>query len=196
MFTSELSISSWVSTNVPAKIEAEDLRFIPKTSEHARHLENLERGIIPARAGGQIKLALGKTRFTPINVNGKKDDAGLEHINSRHFHNNNNQSQFTISIEALKTFLQSLLVTKAEIIVQGVGLGTKYKREVDCGFEIGRVRINDGGYATTYIRVITDRAGNLITAFPIPISYVQPCNQIIPASSEINCFTALAPSVI
>ena len=46
--------------------------------------------------------------------------------------------------------------------------GGQYVRIVDTGNIIGNVSINDGGGETTWIKVYTDCAGNLITTYPVP----------------------------
>lgn len=43
-----------------------------------------------------------------------------------------------------------------------------YVRQVDVGQDIGTVRQSEGGGTTSKLYVQTDRAGNLITTFPIP----------------------------
>lgn len=40
-------------------------------------------------------------------------------------------------------------------------------RTVDVGYPIGTTSLNEGGAPTSTMRVYTDRAGNLITAFPV-----------------------------
>lgn len=43
----------------------------------------------------------------------------------------------------------------------------QFVRTVDVGRAIGTTTLKDGGAPTSVIRVFTDKAGNLITAFPV-----------------------------
>lgn len=43
-----------------------------------------------------------------------------------------------------------------------------YVRNVDTGSIVGKTALKYGGNDTSWIRIFTDRAGNLITTFPIP----------------------------
>lgn len=45
--------------------------------------------------------------------------------------------------------------------------GGQYVRIVDVGRPIGISSLKDGGQPTSVIKVFTDKAGNLITTFPI-----------------------------
>ena len=46
--------------------------------------------------------------------------------------------------------------------------GGQYLRIVDTGQVVGNTALKFGGEETTWIEVITDKAGNLITTYPIP----------------------------
>lgn len=46
-----------------------------------------------------------------------------------------------------------------------LGIAT-FMREVDVGFEVRTSALRNGGGPTTVLRVFTDEAGNLITAYP------------------------------
>lgn len=54
---------------------------------------------------------------------------------------------------------------KATVVEMG---GGQYKRIVDTGEIVGNTALKYGGTPTTWIEVITDRAGNLITTYPVP----------------------------
>lgn len=45
-----------------------------------------------------------------------------------------------------------------------------YRRVVDVGRTIGNTSLNHGGGSTRWIEIFTDRAGNLITTYPVPRS--------------------------
>jgi filamentous hemagglutinin len=73
---------------------------------------------------------------------------------------------FTIGEAELKTLLQSRQVVGGAVESIAVGNGFAFQRTVDVGRTIGTSSLNHGGGATSILRVITDSAGNLITAFP------------------------------
>ncbi|AWF57542.1 two partner secretion A1 domain protein [Pseudomonas aeruginosa] len=43
----------------------------------------------------------------------------------------------------------------------------QFVRTVDVGKVIGTTNLKDGGVPTSVLKILTDRAGNLITTFPI-----------------------------
>lgn len=124
--------------------------------------------ILEGRVQGQIKLARGRTRFTPLRTNGEPMSAGLDHAIAGHFGGGNKQSQFTITVDELKRILQSPIVTNTKVVQHDVGAQAKWMREVDVGKIIGTTKAGHGGLPTQKIRIFTDEAANLISAFPIP----------------------------
>lgn len=75
----------------------------------------------------------------------------------------NNRSVFSVSPEELRTILQSPTVVRSAATALGDG---QYLRTVDVGRTIGTSALSNGGGATSVVKVFTDEAGNLITAFP------------------------------
>lgn len=49
--------------------------------------------------------------------------------------------------------------------------GGQYVREVDVGQIVGNTALKFGGEETSWIKIFTDEAGNLITVYPIPAPY-------------------------
>lgn len=85
----------------------------------------------------------------------------------RHFNPSKNAGQFTISQDELKTILQRKDVVKAT--VKEIP-GDQYERIINLGENIGTIKLSIpdvGGQLTTHIK-ITDKAGNLITTYPVP----------------------------
>lgn len=116
-------------------------------------------GIVESR----INIANGPTRFSPSNK------AGLEHVLDRHFNLGKNAGQFTISVDELKTILGNKDVIKSPVKV--LETSGQYSRTVNVGEVVGTIKqsIPDvGGKTTTWIEIITDSKGNLITTYPCP----------------------------
>lgn len=95
--------------------------------------------------------------------------AGWNHVVDGHFDVPiaNSRSVFSVSKDELKTILQSKNVVQSPVkeIVGG-----QYVRTVDTGKIIGNTALKFGGNETSYIQIFTDKAGNLITTYPVPIS--------------------------
>ncbi len=122
-------------------------------------------GIVQSR----INIPKGRTRFTPLRErSGKKASAGWKHVTEGHFDRElaNNRSVFSISKEELKSILREKATVSSPIIAEQ---GGTYKRLVDTGRIIGKTSLKFGGVDTTWIEIYTDRAGNLITCYPVPI---------------------------
>jgi len=138
-----------------------------KAAQTAKIAKEASAGV-PGRVKSRINIANGTTRFTPITENGKVANAGWDHVVPRHFGDRNNQSQFSLPQEEIKTLLQSDMVVQSPIVktVEINDIPT-YVREVDTGKIIGTIRKSQGGDNTTRIYIQTDMAGNLITAYPI-----------------------------
>ncbi|SEO97127.1 hypothetical protein SAMN04488134_1282, partial [Amphibacillus marinus] len=115
-------------------------------------------GVVQSR----INIANGPTRFSTSN------NAGFNHVVDRHFNVNRNAGQFTISQDKLKNILSSK--STVNIPVKEI-TGNQFERIIDIGEIAGTIKPsipNVGGQTTSYIRIITDKAGNLVTAYPIP----------------------------
>ena len=116
----------------------------------------------PAGFHSRINIANGPTRFSRTN------NAGFRHIEVRHFNPGRNAGQFTISQSRLREILSDPNTVRTP--VREIP-GNQFERIINVGEYIGTIKpsIPDvGGQPTTYMRIITDRAGNLITTYPIP----------------------------
>ncbi|MBQ8260755.1 MAG: hypothetical protein IJZ00_00535, partial [Lachnospiraceae bacterium] len=111
----------------------------------------------------RINIAKGPTRFSPSR------NAGLQHVIDRHFSPGRNAGQFTISTDDLV----NILGRRDVINTPGVPSTTsgQYIRIVDVGEIVGTIKPSIpgiGGQSTTWITIITDIRGNLITTYPCP----------------------------
>jgi len=90
----------------------------------------------------------------------------MDHIGDRHFDQTVNASQFSISEDDLKTLLQSqsAVTTPVTRTIQS-GNTVNYVREINVGEVIGTDKFNNY-QPTSTLTVITDKYGNLVTAFP------------------------------
>lgn len=120
---------------------------------------------MPGRVQSRINIANGRTETTPLRDTGKPVSAGFDHVVKGHFdvEVSNSRSVFTISPNELKGVLQSSPVVKSPVTALPDG---QFVRTVDTGRVIGTTTLKDGGVPTSVIKVFTDKAGNLITAFP------------------------------
>lgn len=73
---------------------------------------------------------------------------------------------FTITPNELKGILQSGSVVKSPVTALP---GGQFVRTVDTGRIIGTTTLKDGGLPTSVIKVFTDKAGNLISTFPVKV---------------------------
>ncbi|ACC76323.1 adhesin [Paraburkholderia caribensis] len=91
---------------------------------------------------------------------------GLDHIGDRHLDSTVNASQFTISEGDLTNLLRSpnTVSTPVSRTIQSGG-SINYVREVNAGQVIGTDKFNNY-QPTSTMTVITDKYGNLVTAFP------------------------------
>uniref|UniRef100_UPI0028AF36B3 hypothetical protein n=1 Tax=Pseudomonas lopnurensis TaxID=1477517 RepID=UPI0028AF36B3 len=121
---------------------------------------------IPGRVQSRINIANGRTETTPLRDTGRPVSAGFDHVLKGHFdvEVSNSRSVFTISPNELKGVLQSSSVVKSPVTALPDG---QFVRIVDTGRIIGTTTLKDGGLPTSVIKVFTDRAGNLITTFPV-----------------------------
>lgn len=136
-----------------------------KNARTANVVENIP-GVVQSR----INIANGRTRFTPIRpTTGEPVSAGFDHVLQQHFNRQlaNSRSIFSITPEELKSILQRSDVVRTP--VRAIA-GGQYVRAVNVGKTIGNEALKFGGKKTTWIEIFTDRAGNLITTYPIPAS--------------------------
>ena len=135
------------------------------SSIEKRYLPNT--GKIPPRVQSRINLANGPTRFTPLRESGQPVSAGFQHIIEQHFNRPlaNNRSIFSVTPDELKVILQSPQVVSSPVSVGGNGM---FVRIADAGKIIGNTSLRFGGKETSWIKIFTDCAGNIITAFPVP----------------------------
>jgi filamentous hemagglutinin len=125
----------------------------------------------PRNAPGKVlgaKSPLNTLRGVPGRVQSRINLAneGMEHLVSRHLSGKVNASQFSIGEPELRGLLQSKAVVSTPVtrIVESAD-GVRYVREVDVQHIIGTDKFSGGG-ATSIMTVMTDRFGNLVTAFP------------------------------
>lgn len=149
---------------VPITLVAQVIR------SYARDIEVDLPSFYQARVQTRINIAKGQTRTTPLRDNGNPASAGLEHVISRHFGGRNSSSQFTITVTELVNILRrpETIASSVTAINSGSVNTIQFVRNVDTGGIVGTVRQSQGGGLTTVLRIITDRAGNLITTFPVP----------------------------
>lgn len=90
---------------------------------------------------------------------------GMDHVVARHLSGKANASQFSISEEAVTGLLQSKLVVNTPVtrLVESAD-GLRYLRQVNVGTNIGFDKF--AGRMTSTMTVLTDKFGNLVTAFP------------------------------
>ena len=120
-------------------------------------------GVVQSR----INVANGRTRFTPLRPStGRPVSAGFDHVLDGHFDVSiaNSRSVFNITPDELKTILQSPSIVRTPVTAIP---GGQYVRIADVGQIIGTTSLKDGGAATSFIQIFTDRAGNLITTYPV-----------------------------
>lgn len=121
---------------------------------------------VPGRVQSRINIANGRTATTPLHDTGRPVSAGFDHVLQGHFgvEVSNSRSVFTITPSELKDVLQSSPVVKSPVMALPDG---QFVRTVDVGKVIGTTNLKDGGVPTSVLKIFTDRAGNLITTFPI-----------------------------
>jgi len=121
-------------------------------------------GIVQSR----INIASGPTRFTPVRPRtGQPVSAGWDHVVNGHFGRTleRNRSVFSLPQNQVKAILQNPRVVNSP--ATGVD-GGQFVRIVDTGTVVGHTALKYGGRETTWVKIFTDEAGNLITTFPVP----------------------------
>ncbi|NVJ24144.1 RHS repeat protein [Myxococcus sp. AM011] len=124
---------------------------------------------IPGRVQSRINLAKGHSALTPLRpTTGQKISAGWDHVMSGHFNKPlaGSRSVFSTSPDRLRELLQHPNVVSSP--VRAIP-GGQYVRTVDTGEVIGNTALKFGGGETSWIEVFTDRGGNLITTYPVPM---------------------------
>ncbi len=123
--------------------------------------------LVPGRVKSRINIADGPTETTPYRLTGEKVSAGFDHVLDDHFYRPaaNSRSIFSITPEELKVILQSETVVSSPVTAIGNGV---FVRTVNAGTVVGKTAKKYGELPTSSIKVFTDRAGNLITTYPVP----------------------------
>ncbi|WP_245001887.1 DUF637 domain-containing protein [Cupriavidus pinatubonensis] len=116
---------------------------------------------VDSDGGGSSSGVPGRVQ-SRINVT----NAGMAHIGDRHLDPTVNASQFTISESDLTKLLQSR-TTVSTPVTRTIPSGNdiNYVREVNAGQVVGADKFNNY-QPTSTMTVITDKYGNLVTAFP------------------------------
>jgi filamentous hemagglutinin len=118
------------------------------------------RGAIPAVPTRALPQVPGRV-LSRINIS----KAGWEHLLKRHFPGGSG-SQFSVTQGELRTLLESKNLVRSPVIrtLESPGM-TRYVREINTGRAIGVDKLA-GGAPTSILTVISDKFGNLLTAFP------------------------------
>jgi filamentous hemagglutinin len=112
-----------------------------------------------ANDGGSSVPARAQSRINVTND-------GMEHINDRHLDPSVNASQFSIGESDLRSLLQDPNTISTPITREIPSAdGIRYVREIDVGKAIGTDKYSNG-QPTSVMTVLTDKYGNLVTAFP------------------------------
>lgn len=126
---------------------------------------------IPKSAGGtnsMMDFLPEATRAKSGKPTERKPSGGrrLESSDNEHYSSVKNKSQFTVPQEELRQVLQSKEVVSTPVTrILPSADGPRYVCEVDLGRNIGTDKFNNFSN-TTKMTVLTDRAGNLVSAFP------------------------------
>ncbi|MFH6599474.1 DUF637 domain-containing protein [Ectopseudomonas khazarica] len=111
---------------------------------------------VPGRVQTRVNLRNGS----------QAEGAGWNHLTNEHYSSVKNKSQFTVPQEELRKILQSKEVVSTPVTrILPSADGPRYVREVDLGRNIGTDKFNNFSQ-TTKMTVLTDGAGNLVSAFP------------------------------
>lgn len=108
---------------------------------------------VPGRVQSRINLATGNSK------------AGMRHIAIEHFSGKPGKSQFSVSEEELRSLLGRQDVIDSPIVdILNQDEGIRFVRVVDVGQTIGTDKYSKS--ATSIMTVMSDRLGNIVTAFP------------------------------
>jgi len=111
---------------------------------------------VPVRVQSRVNLRNGS----------QAEGAGWNHLINEHYSAVKNKSQFTVPQDELRQILQSKEVVSTPVTkVLPSPDGPRFVREVDVGKNIGTDKFNNFS-PTTKMSVLTDEAGNLVSAFP------------------------------
>ena len=142
------------------------LGSLSRTGETARTIDTIPE--VTGRVASRINIARGRTRFTPVRpTTGQPVSAGFQHVLDGHFGRALGQSRsiFSISPARLRSILQRPSVARSPVTSLR---GGQFQRIVDVGEVIGNTALKFGGKTTSRLKILTDRAGNLITTYPVP----------------------------
>jgi hypothetical protein len=119
---------------------------------------------IARKVGGVTKGLAGVPGRVQSRINVSNE--GWAHVLKRHFSGKPNASQFSVGQSELKSLLQSKQVVGSPVTrtIESAD-GLRYVREIDMGRAIGVDAMN-GNAATSVMTTMSDKFGNLITAFP------------------------------
>ena len=154
-----------VCTVMPAPTGAPGNALLSKGGDNGEsELEGNSGGTSTAQAPAPNESADGVPGRVQSRINVTSD--GMAHIGDRHLDSTVNASQFTISEGELTTLLQDPKTVSAPVTrALPTDGGLNYVREVDTGRVIGTDKFNNY-QPTSTMTVITDKYGNLVTAFP------------------------------
>ncbi|WP_420232608.1 filamentous hemagglutinin N-terminal domain-containing protein [Pseudomonas sp. ABY48] len=111
---------------------------------------------VPGRVQSRVNLRNGS----------QAEGAGWNHLINEHYSAVKNKSQFTVPQDELRLILQSKEVVSTPVTkVLPSADGPRFVREVDVGKNIGTDKFNNFS-PTMKMSVLTDEAGNLVSAFP------------------------------
>ena len=75
------------------------------------------------------------------------------------------------SINHIEPNQLKIILQRSDVVnspATGIDNGIQFVRTVDVGETIGNVSIKYGGGTTSWIKIFADKAGNLITTYPVP----------------------------
>jgi filamentous hemagglutinin len=122
----------------------------------------------PILSSGHDQQSSDSTNSAPGRVQSRINIAndGMDHIGDRHLDPNVNASQFTISESDVRKLLQDPNTVSTPITRELPSAdGIRYVREVNVGRPIGTDKFNNS-QSTSVMTVLTDKFGNLVSAFP------------------------------
>ena len=114
----------------------------------------------------QVGWKLGNCFRRPLFIGLSGGDTIYANSNRRPFYRpvENSRSIFSITPNELKVILQSRNTISSPVTAIP---GGQFVRVVDTGKNIGITSLKEGGTPTRYIKIFTDKMGNLITTYPV-----------------------------